>query len=105
MILFVIIDALHEDYLPRLGQSGRGFLLWLGGSHLPAGPGLAGRRHFQGLNEGGPRVRPERVPGQTVYQGQAAGEPGRKVHDGERTRERASSRGTRRLWWSARGWR
>lgn len=37
MILFVIIDALHEDYLPRLGQSGRGFLLWLGGLISPLG--------------------------------------------------------------------
>jgi pimeloyl-ACP methyl ester carboxylesterase len=58
----MLIDALHEDYLPQLGNPGRGFLLWLRGIFSPLGLD----RLFGAIFKG--RTREDRVYGKRAYQ-------------------------------------
>lgn len=57
-----LIDALHEDYLPKLGDDGRGFVLWLRGILSPLGLDRLAGAIFKG------RTREDRVAGQSAYQ-------------------------------------
>ncbi|KAL1956318.1 hypothetical protein VTO42DRAFT_7401 [Malbranchea cinnamomea] len=59
----MLIDALHEDLLPRLGNPGRGFSLWLRGIFSPLGLDRLSGAIFRG------RSREDRVYGKSAYQG------------------------------------
>ncbi|KAK2765430.1 hypothetical protein FQN54_008279 [Arachnomyces sp. PD_36] len=58
-----LVDALHEDYLPSLARSNRGFLLWLRGILSPLGLDRLAGAIFKG------RSREDRVYGRSAYQG------------------------------------
>ncbi|KAI5292825.1 hypothetical protein KEM55_007476 [Ascosphaera atra] len=58
----MLVDALHEDLLSRVGSSGRGFKLWLRGIFSPLGIDRLGGAIFKG------RTRADRVYGRSSYQ-------------------------------------
>ncbi|RHZ66036.1 hypothetical protein CDV55_106890 [Aspergillus turcosus] len=58
----LLIDAMHEDYLGKVGNAGRGFLLWLRGILSPLGLD----RIFGAIFKG--RTREDRVYGRSAYQ-------------------------------------
>lgn len=57
-----LIDAMHEDFLDRLGRPGRGFLIWLRGVLSPLGLDRLAGAIFKG------RSREDRVFGRSAYQ-------------------------------------
>lgn len=57
-----LIDPLHEAYLDKVGNSGRGFLLWLRGIISPLGVDRLVGALFRG------RTREDRVAGRSAYQ-------------------------------------
>ncbi|EAW08426.1 uncharacterized protein ACLA_031590 [Aspergillus clavatus NRRL 1] len=57
-----LIDAMHEDYLNQVGNSGRGFLLWLRGILSPLGLDRLAGAIFKGY------TREDRVIGRSAYQ-------------------------------------
>ena len=59
----MLVDALHEDLLWRVGEAGRGFLLWGWGVVSPLGLRRLAGALFKG------RTREDRVYGQSVDQG------------------------------------
>ncbi|KAI9741084.1 MAG: hypothetical protein M1834_002797 [Cirrosporium novae-zelandiae] len=59
----LLVDALHEDYLPRFGNPKKGFLLWFTGIISPLGLSRLPAAIFKG------RTREDRVYGQSAYQG------------------------------------
>ena len=58
----LLIDALHEDLLDRIGGSGRGFRLWAWGVLSPLGYDRLFGAIFQG------RTRQDRIYGRSAYQ-------------------------------------
>lgn len=58
----MLVDALHEDYLDKLGSPGWGFLLWLRGVFSPLGLDRLAGAIFKG------RTREDRVYGRSAYQ-------------------------------------
>jgi len=59
----MLIDAMHEDLLHRIGSPGRGFILWGWGIISPLGLSRLGGAVFKG------RSREDRVYGRNAYQG------------------------------------
>lgn len=59
----MLVDAMHEDLLPQLGNPSRGFLLWLRGILSPLGLDRLSGAIFKG------RTREDRVYGKSAYQG------------------------------------
>ncbi|KAK2737043.1 hypothetical protein FQN57_000492 [Myotisia sp. PD_48] len=59
----MLIDALHEDLLYKLGKPSRGFLLWLRGILSPLGIDRLAGAIFKG------RTREDRISGKRAYQG------------------------------------
>jgi pimeloyl-ACP methyl ester carboxylesterase len=59
----MLIDAIHEDLLYRIGSPGRGFLLWARGILSPLGWDRLPAALFKG------RTREDRVYGKSAYQG------------------------------------
>ena len=57
-----LIDAMHEDFLDRLGNPGRGFIIWLRGIISPLGLDRLAGAIFKG------RSREDRVFGRSAYQ-------------------------------------
>lgn len=57
-----LIDAMHEDFLNRLGKPGRGFIIWLRGIISPLGLDRLAGAIFKG------RSREDRVFGRSAYQ-------------------------------------
>ena len=57
-----LIDGLHEDLLGRIGNSGRGFMLWLRGVISPLGWDRLPGALFNG------RTREDRIYGKSAYQ-------------------------------------
>jgi hypothetical protein len=58
----MLVDAMHEDLLHRIGSPGRGFLLWAWGIISPLGIQRLGGAVFKG------RTRQDRVYGRNAYQ-------------------------------------
>jgi pimeloyl-ACP methyl ester carboxylesterase len=59
----MLIDPLHEDFLSRVGSTGRGFVLWGHGIISPLGFERIGGAIFHG------RTREDRTYGRSAYQG------------------------------------
>lgn len=59
----LLIDALHEDLLYKIGEPGHGFLLWARGIISPLGLDRLSGALFKG------RTREDRVYGRVAYQG------------------------------------
>lgn len=57
-----LIDGTHEDYLSKIGDPGRGFLIWLRGILSPLGLDRLAGALFKG------RTREDRVFGRSAYQ-------------------------------------
>jgi hypothetical protein len=60
---FFLIDPLHEDYLPEVGDPGRGFVFWGRGIISPLGMDRLTSSLFKGC------TREDRIYGQCAYQG------------------------------------
>ncbi|PSN69775.1 hypothetical protein BS50DRAFT_571118 [Corynespora cassiicola Philippines] len=58
----MLVDAMHEDLLHRIGSPGRGFMLWAWGIISPLGIERLGGALFKG------RTREDRVYGRNAYQ-------------------------------------
>ncbi|EAS33741.3 uncharacterized protein CIMG_04765 [Coccidioides immitis RS] len=58
----MLVDVMHEDFLPDLGKPGRGFMLWLRGILSPLGLDRLAGAIFKGRN------REDRVYGKRAYQ-------------------------------------
>ena len=59
----MMVDPLHEDFLDRVGDPGRGFFLWAWGVISPLGIQRIAGALFKG------RTREDRVYGREAYQG------------------------------------